>query len=46
MIATSYIGPFVIAFGIAVFVLVLQFLWLYIDEIAGKGVSIFVMMEF
>jgi lipopolysaccharide export system permease protein len=45
MIATSYIGPFVIAFGIAVFVLVLQFLWLYIDEIAGKGVSIFVMME-
>lgn len=45
MIATSYVGPFVVAFGIAVFVLVLQFLWLYIDEIAGKGVSILVMME-
>ncbi len=33
------------SFGIALFVLIMQFLWLYIDEIAGKGVSIITMLE-
>lgn len=42
---TSFFGPFVVSFGIALFVLIMQFLWLYIDEIAGKGVSIFIMLE-
>ncbi|MBL7827682.1 MAG: LptF/LptG family permease [Saprospiraceae bacterium] len=41
----SFIGPFVVSFGIALFVLVMQFLWLYIDEIAGKGVGILIMFE-
>ncbi|MBL7803572.1 MAG: LptF/LptG family permease [Saprospiraceae bacterium] len=41
----SFLGPFVVAFGIALFVLVMQFLWLYIDEIAGKGVSVLVLFE-
>lgn len=45
LLLTSFIGPFAVSFGIALFVLVMQFLWLYIDEIAGKGVSIFVMLE-
>jgi lipopolysaccharide export system permease protein len=42
---SSFAGPFVVSFGIALFVLVMQFLWLYIDEIAGKGVSIFILLE-
>ncbi len=42
---SSFIGPFVVSFGIALFVLVMQFLWLYIDEIAGKGASIFILLE-
>lgn len=41
----SFVGPFVVSFGIALFVLVMQFLWLYIDEIAGKGVGILIMLE-
>ncbi len=45
LLLTSFVGPFVIAFGVALFVLIMQFLWLYIDEIAGKGVSIFIMFE-
>ena len=45
LLLTSSFGPFMVAFGIALFVLVMQFLWLYIDEIAGKGVSIFIMVE-
>jgi lipopolysaccharide export system permease protein len=44
-ILKSFIGPFFVSFGIALFVLVMQFLWLYIDEIAGKGVNIFIMLE-
>lgn len=30
---------------IAIFVLLMQMLWLYIDDIAGKGVGLFVLME-
>ncbi len=41
----SFVGPFAVSFGIALFVLIMQFLWLYIDEIAGKGVNILVMVE-
>lgn len=45
LLLKSFIGPFFVAFGVALFVLIMQFLWLYIDEIAGKGVSIFIMLE-
>ncbi len=45
LLLTSFIGPFIVAFCIALFVLIMQFLWLYIDEIAGKGISIFIMFE-
>ncbi|MFZ4634306.1 MAG: LptF/LptG family permease [Saprospiraceae bacterium] len=41
----SFLGPFAASFGIALFVLVMQFLWLYIDEIAGKGVNLLIMVE-
>lgn len=45
LLLNSFIGPFFVAFGVALFVLIMQFLWLYIDEIAGKGVSIFILLE-
>ncbi|MCB0533733.1 MAG: LptF/LptG family permease [Saprospiraceae bacterium] len=45
LLLSSFIGPFIVSFGIALFVLVMQFLWLYIDEIAGKGVSVFILIE-
>jgi lipopolysaccharide export system permease protein len=45
LLLSSSLGPFAAAFFIAVFVLVIQIMWLYIDEIAGKGVSIFIMLE-
>ncbi len=41
----SFIPPLAVAFGIALFVLVLQFLWVYIDDIMGKGLSIFELTE-
>jgi len=39
LIIKSYIGPFVLTFFIAVFVLLMQFLWKYIDDLVGKGLD-------
>jgi len=44
-IIRSFIGPFVITFSIAMFFLVMQFLWKYIDDLMGKGIEIPVLME-
>jgi lipopolysaccharide export system permease protein len=41
----SFIPPFFVAFFIALFVLVMQFLWVYIDEIMGKGLTFFEITE-
>lgn len=40
LILQAFIGPFVATFFITLFVLVLQFFWLYIDDIVGKGVDL------
>jgi len=45
-IIVSYLGPMLLTFVIVLFVLVLQFLWLYIDELVGKGLNLFVIAEF
>jgi lipopolysaccharide export system permease protein len=35
----SFIGPFIATFFVALFVLLMQFLWRYIDDLVGKGLS-------
>ena len=35
----SFLGPFFMTFFICVFVLLMQFLWKYIDELVGKGLD-------
>lgn len=42
----SFLGPFIMTFLIVLFVLMMQFLWLYIDELVGKGLSLGVILEF
>ena len=42
----SFIGPFVAILLIVMFILLLQFLWLYIDELVGKGLGLGVILEF
>ena len=42
----SFVGPFLAVLGIIVFILVMQFLWLYIDELVGKGLEFKVILEF
>ncbi len=45
-ILKSFIGPFIAILLVVVFILMMQFLWLYIDELVGKGLSFKVIMEF
>ncbi len=45
-ILKSFLGPFIMTFLIVIFVLMLQFLWLYIDELVGKGLGLGVILEF
>lgn len=45
-ILKSFIGPFVAILLVVMFILVMQFLWLYIDELVGKGLAFIVILEF
>ncbi|MDR2362221.1 MAG: LptF/LptG family permease [Prevotellaceae bacterium] len=45
-ILRAYFGPMALTFFIVLFVLLLQFLWVYIDELIGKGLSVGVVCEF
>ncbi len=45
-IIKSFVGPFFAILFVVVFILVMQFLWLYIDELVGKGLSMKIILEF
>ena len=41
----SFLGPFIMTFFIVVFVLLMQFLWKYVDDLVGKGLEVKVLAE-
>ncbi len=41
----SFLGPFFMTFFIVVFVLLMQFLWKYVDDLVGKGLEMKVLAE-
>ena len=45
-ILASFIGPFIAILLVVLFILMMQFLWLYIDELVGKGLGLKVILEF
>ncbi|MCA6440831.1 MAG: LptF/LptG family permease [Sediminibacterium sp.] len=45
LIIRSFIGPFIAAFAISIFVLTMQFFWLYIDDLVGKGLDLFTVLK-
>lgn len=45
LLIKSFISPFISTFFIALFVLIMQFLWVYIDDIIGKGAGFFMIIE-
>ncbi len=45
LVLRSYIGPLLLTFFIVLFLLVMQFLWKWIDELVGKGLDWFVIVQ-
>lgn len=45
LILKSFLGPLALTFAISVFVLLMQFVWKYIDDMVGKGLDIGVIVE-
>lgn len=41
----SFIGPLIFTFFIVLIILILQFLWMYVDELAGKGLDFAILAE-
>ena len=39
LVLKSFVGPFIVTFFVSLFVLVMQFLWKYIDDMVGKGLT-------
>ncbi len=46
LILKSFIGPFIVTFFIAFFVLMMQSLWKYIDDLVGKGLDFITIGQF
>ena len=44
-ITKSFLGTFVLTFFIVVFIWVMQFVWLYVDDLVGKGLEIKILAE-
>lgn len=45
LLIRSFIGPFIVTFLIALFILDMQFLWVYVDDLMGKGLETLVILE-
>ncbi len=45
MVLKAYLGPMILTFFIVMFVLLMNFIWQYIDELVGKGLSLDIIVE-
>ena len=45
LILSAYIGPLVVTFVIVLFILSMQFLWKYVDDLMGKGLPWYTLTE-
>jgi lipopolysaccharide export system permease protein len=45
LVLRSFIGPFIATFFLTLFVLILQFFWLWIDDFVGKGIDVITMLQ-
>ena len=44
-ILKSFLPPFIITFFVVLLIFVLQILWLYADDIVGKGIDTIIIIE-
>jgi len=45
LLIRTFAGPFILTFFIVLFILVMQFLWVYMDDLVGKGLEWYVIAE-
>ncbi|NLR82631.1 LptF/LptG family permease [Chitinophaga eiseniae] len=45
LIIRTFLGPFIATFFVTLFVLVMQFLWKYVDDLVGKGLDTMVIIQ-
>jgi lipopolysaccharide export system permease protein len=41
----QFLGPFIVTFCICIFILLMQWMWKYVDDLVGKGLEIYVILE-
>jgi lipopolysaccharide export system permease protein len=41
----KFLGPFALTFFFALFILIMQFLWKYVDDLVGKGLELTIILE-
>lgn len=41
----SFVPVFIMTFGICLFIVLMQFLWRYVEDLVGKGIDVFVLGE-
>jgi len=46
LVIKSFVGPLILTFFFVVFILLMQFLWKYIDDLIGKGLEFKIIAEF
>ena len=44
LVIKSYLGPLILTFFVSVFILLMQFLWKYIDDLVGKGLEWYIVL--
>lgn len=45
LVLKTYSGPLLVTFFIALFILLMQFMWMYIDDLVGKGLEWYIIGE-
>lgn len=46
LVIKSFLGPLILTFFMVIFIMLMQFLWKYIDDLVGKGLDTKVLAEF
>ena len=41
----AFIGPFLVTFAVVLFILLMQFIWKYVDDLVGKGLDWYIIVE-
>jgi lipopolysaccharide export system permease protein len=45
LIIKSFLGPFILTFILILFILLMQFVWKYLDDLMGKGLELNIILE-